>query len=157
MVKSTEVKKMEKNRKLNRLTDKEQKQYENDAMRQWGEDRVTQSTQNWNSYSKKKQEQIMEECNSIFQELADNMHHGSDSQLIQELLIKWHQFIHYFYEPSLEVLRGLGDVYSYDPEFRKVFEDIDPQLPDFLLSSINCYVDELEMRWLESQYEVLQE
>ncbi|MCC3863736.1 TipAS antibiotic-recognition domain-containing protein [Terrisporobacter petrolearius] len=82
---------------------------------------------------------------------------GAESQVIQELLIKWHQSLQYFYEPSLEVLRGLGKIYSYDPEFRKVFEAIDPELPNFPQSSINCYVDELEMRWLESQYEVLQE
>lgn len=148
---------MIKDKKLNRLTNEKQKQYENQAMSQWGENRVRQSTQLWNSYGEKKKEQIMEECNSIFQELADNMQYGADSQVIQELLIKWHQFIQYFYEPSLEVLRGLGEVYSYDPGFRKVFEAIDPELPDFLQSSINCYVDELEMRWLESQYEVLQE
>ncbi|MDH8679101.1 TipAS antibiotic-recognition domain-containing protein [Fusibacter bizertensis] len=148
---------MKKDKKINKLTDEKQKQYENQAMSQWGEDRVRQSTQRWNSCGDKKKEQIMEECNSIFQELADNMQHGVDSHVIQELLIKWHQFIQYFYEPSLEVLRGLGDIYSYDSEFRKVFETIDPKLPDFLHSSINCYVDELEMIWLESQYEVLQE
>lgn len=148
---------MKKNKKLNKLTDEKQKQYENKAMNQWGEDRVKQSTHNWNSYDDKKKEQIMEECNSIFQELADNMRYGAGSQVVQELLIKWHQFLQYFYDPSLEVLRGLGEIYSYDPEFRKVFEAIDPELPDFLQSSINYYVDELEMRWLESQYEVLQE
>lgn len=85
------------------------------------------------------------------------MHCGKESQIIHELLGKWHQFLHYFYEPSLEVLRGLGDTYNIDPEFIKKFEKIDPELPDFLQSAINCYVDELELQWLESQYEVLQE
>lgn len=85
------------------------------------------------------------------------MQYGAESQIIKELLIKWHQFLQYFYEPSLEVLRGLGEIYSNDPEFRKAFEAIDPNLPDFLQNSISCYVDELELRWLESQYEILQE
>ncbi|WP_432663383.1 TipAS antibiotic-recognition domain-containing protein [Wukongibacter baidiensis] len=147
---------MKKNRKHNNLPEEKQR-YENEAMSQWGKDRVIESTQRWNSYGKDKRELIKEECRSIFQELADNMQLGAESQLIQDILIKWHQFICYFYEPSLEVLRGLGDVYTYDPEFRKFFEAIDPELPDFLQGSINCYVDELEMRWLESQYEVLEE
>ena len=147
---------MKKNKNFNKLTKEKQEQYENQARSQWGEDRVMQSKHRWNSYDEKKKDQIMEECKSIFEKLADNMQYGADSEVIQELLTKWHKFIQYFYEPSLEVLRGLGEVYSYDPEFRKVFEAIDPALPDFLQSSINCYVDELEMIWLESQYEVLQ-
>lgn len=148
---------MKKNRKVKRLTEEKQRQYENQAKSQWREDRVRESSENWNSYDEKKKDMIMEECNSIFQELADNMKHGADSQVIQNILIKWHKFLQYFYEPSLEVLRGLGEMYNYNPDFRKVFEDIDPELPDFLQSAINYYVDELEMRWLESQYEVLQE
>lgn len=147
---------MKKNKNLDKLTKEKQKRYEQQAMSQWGEERVMQSTHSWNSYDDKKKAQIMEECKSIFQELADNMRYGADSEVIQEILIKWHKFIQYFYEPSLEVLRGLGEIYCYDTEFKKVFEAIDPKLPDFLESSINCYVDKLEMRWLESQYEILQ-
>lgn len=145
------------NKKINKISDEKQKQYEHQARSRWGEDRVRQSSQNWHSYSEKKKEQIMEACNSIFQELAENMQYELDSLRIRELMKRWHQFIQYSFEPSLEVLRGLGDIYSCDSEFRIFFEKIDPELPDFLQRAINSYVDELEMRWLESQYEVLQE
>ena len=148
---------MKKKRKNKKLPKDKQLRYETEAINQWGKDRVVESTQRWNSYGKDKKELIKEECRSIFQELADNMQLGVESELVRDILIKWHQFLCYFYEPSLEVLRGLGDVYTYSPEFRKFFEDIDPELPDFLQDSINFYVDELEMQWLESQYEVLRE
>ncbi len=134
-----------------------QEKYRNQAEARWGSDRVRQSNQRWNSYDDDKKEQIKAECQTIFQALADNMHHGVESQIVQDLMVRWHHFFSYFYEPSLEVLRGLGDVYQHDPEFRQFFEVIDPELPDFVHSAVNCYVDELEMRWLESQYEVLQE
>lgn len=149
--------KKNKGRKITRLNNEKQQQFENRAKTQWGEDRYRESTRKWNSYGEIKKEEILNECNSIFQELADNMNEGTDSQVIQETLIKWHQFLQHFYEPSLEVLRGLGEVYNYDPDFRKMFEGMDPDLPDFLQDAINVYVDELEMRWLESQYEVLEE
>lgn len=129
----------------------------NRAEARWGTDRVRQSNQRWNSYDDDKKEQIKAECQTIFQALADNMHHGIESQIVQDLMMRWHHYFSYFYEPSLEVLRGLGDVYQYDPEFRSFFEVIDPELPDFVHGAVNCYVDELEMRWLESQYDVLQE
>lgn len=136
---------------------KNEKQYEKEAVSRWGEDRVKKSNQLWNGYDSEKKEQIKAECYSIFKKLSDQKHHGIESRVVHDILIEWHQFFGYFYEPSLEVLRGLGDIYKYDLEFRAYFEEIDPELPDFAHAAINVYVDALEMRWLESQYEVLQE
>ncbi len=148
---------MGKNKMFKKISKEKQKQYEEEVKSKWGEERFKESNRNWDSFDSDKQNSIKEECYLIFTEIAENMHNGLESKEIQDVLIKWHKFLQNFYEPSLEVLRGLGIMYSYDPDFRKNFEEIDPELPDFLENSINYYVDELEMRWLESQYQVLEE
>ena len=55
------------------------------------------------------------------------------------------------------MVESLGDMYKNDPEFRKYYEKIDPDLPDFFGGSIAYYADELATRWLETQYLQLEE
>jgi hypothetical protein len=57
----------------------------------------------------------------------------------------------HFYEPSLEVLRGLGHAYNEDPRFNAFFSAIHPDLPPFLQEAIAHYVDVLETEWLERE------
>ncbi|MEX2785096.1 TipAS antibiotic-recognition domain-containing protein [Streptococcus sp. H49] len=122
----------------------------------WDSSLVKESTENWHSYSDSKQNEILEECENIFLEIASLQEKGIESPEIKELLVRWHKFIQHFYEPSLEVLRGLGYIYADDQRFKSKFETIDPNLPDFLKSAIDYYVDELEDIWLQEQYETLE-
>lgn len=62
----------------------------------------------------------------------------------QQILVRWHQHLRYFYEPSLEVLRGLGNNYNENPDFNATFTAIHPDLPAFLQKAIHHYVDVLE-------------
>jgi hypothetical protein len=73
------------------------------------------------------------------------------------MLARWHQHLRYFYEPSLEVLGGLGNVYYDHPDFNATFTAIDPALPAFLKKAIAIYVDELETQWLEKELGILRE
>lgn len=122
----------------------------------WDASLVKESSKRWNSYSDVEQKEILEECQKIFLELANHKDEGPDSDNVRALLIKWHKFIEHFYEPPLDVLRGLGYLYADDERFRKKFAEIDPDLPDFLKSAIDCYVDELEEVWLQEQYDTLE-
>ncbi len=138
--------------------DKEQEQrYADEAAKQWGADNVKASYQLWNSYSPEKQEQIKQEGGAIYSNLAANMSKGPTSPEIQAMLGHWHQHLRYFYEPSLEVLRGLGNAYNDHPDFNATFTAIHPDLPPFLQAAINHYVDTLEMEWLERELAILEE
>ncbi|MDW8741595.1 TipAS antibiotic-recognition domain-containing protein [Streptococcus suis] len=143
-------KKLKKNKKI------EEKTRVAELTNDWGSSLVKESNKNWNSYSDTQQEDILEECEKIFLEIANFQKEGVESEEIKALLVRWHKFIQYFYEPSLEVLRGLGYLYADDERFRVKFEEIDPNLPDFLKSAIDYYVDELEDIWLQEQYETLE-
>jgi DNA-binding transcriptional MerR regulator len=133
-----------------------QKQYEADARNLWG-DGVTHSIKLWNSYSEQRKEEIMQEGGAIYTDLAAKMELGPESPEIQAMLVRWHQHLRYFYEPSLEVLRGLGEMYHDHPDFNATFTAIHPDLPAFLKKAIICYVDELEMQWLERELAILEE
>ena len=138
--------------------DKEQEQrYADEAARRWGADNVRASHQLWNSYSPEKQAQIKQEGGAIYQDLAANMSKGPIDPAIQAMLGRWHQHLRYFYEPSLEVLRGLGNAYNDDPDFNATFTAFHPDLPAFLQAAINHYVDTLEMEWLERELAILEE
>ena len=48
-----------------------------------------------------------------------------------------------FYEPTPEILRGLGQAYAANPQFASFFQTIQPDLPDFMRRAIEHYVEQL--------------
>jgi DNA-binding transcriptional MerR regulator len=123
----------------------EAEKYEQEAVDAWGES-VKESTKLWNSYSRDQQEKILQEGNDIYHAIAAEMQKGAASTEVQRLLKKWHQHLRYFYEPSIETLGGLGQMYHDHEDFNATFSKIDPTLPGFLKEAIAVYVDELETK-----------
>lgn len=138
------------------FSEDKQKEYEKQAIENWG-DGVKQSIKLWNSYGEDEQQRILAEGGKIFQEIAQQMLHGPESEQAQAGLAKWHQHLRYFYEPTFDILRGLGDMYSDHPDFNATFAAIDPNLPAFLKKAMNFYVDKLETEWLERELGILKE
>lgn len=139
------------------FSEEKQKQYEQQAMKEYGEDSVRQSIKLWNSYTEAQKEQIKQEGSAIYLDLAANMGKGIESLEVQATLGRWHQHLRHFYEPSLEVLRGLGNSYNEHPDFNATFTAIHPDLPAFLQKAITYYVDVLELEWLEQELAILEE
>lgn len=139
------------------FSEEKQKQYEQEAMQQFGEDRVKESIKLWNSYTDAQKEQIKQEGSQVYLDLVKNMDKGHASPDVQAILVRWHQHMRYFYEPSLEVLRGLGNGYNEHPDFNATFTAIHPDLPAFLQKAITHYVDVLETEWLERELAILEE
>ena len=123
----------------------------------WGNERVIESNKRWENMTQEERHEILQECSDIFVGLSEYIGSEPDRKEVTELMIRWHKFIQNFYNPSLEVLRGLGLMYLHDPEFLEKFQSINPDLPDFLGKAIDCYVGVLEDKWLESQYIVLEQ
>lgn len=132
--------------------------YEDEAIMKWGE-LAKKSIDLYKSYTEEQKAQVMEEANENYREISRLMQEGItyDSPQVQAVVRKWHEHLFYFYEPSLEILSGLGETYKNDERFREFYEKIDPNLADFFSESISCYVDVLETKWLESQYLAMEE
>lgn len=127
-----------------------------EAVDQWGE-MAEQSIALWNSYGEERQQEIIDEGNAIYAEIVEQMENGAGSPEIRALLVRWHQHLRYFYEPSIELLEGLGNMYEEHPDFNAKFSELHPDLPGFLKESIAIYVDELETAWLERELGILEE
>ncbi len=138
------------------FSEEKQKRYEKEATRLWG-DTVKESTKLWNSYTEQEKQEILTEGNEIYAGIARKMGKGPEDKEIQELLARWHQHLRHFYEPSIEILQGLGDMYADHPDFHATFAAIDPDLPAFLKKAVAVYVDQLETRWLERELAILEE
>jgi hypothetical protein len=123
-----------------------QKHYERVARLQYGSDVVNQSINLWNSYTPEKQKAIQQEGGENYLAIVDAYERGLPAQHdeVQVLLQRWHDHIRYFYEPTLDILRGLGEAYKSEPGFIAFFEKIHPALPDYLAQGITQYVDDLE-------------
>ncbi|MBN1535783.1 MAG: MerR family transcriptional regulator [Anaerolineales bacterium] len=120
-----------------------QKHYEEQAENMWGE-KAKQSIKLWYSYSEQDKQKIMQEGSQIYTDIIANLDKRPQSPEIQDILIRWHRHMRYFYEPTLEILRGLGDMYHDNPDFNATFTQMHPDLPKFLKIAINYYVDTLE-------------
>lgn len=133
------------------FSEEEQKQYEREARLQWGADSVNQSVKRWNSYGKKQQEAIMDEGNEIYNDLVDAIKEDKrpEGKKVQGILERWHQHLRYFYEPTPEILRGLGEMYNTHPDFSANFKKMHPKLAEFMREGINQYVDDLETAEIE--------
>ncbi len=140
-----------KKRGLKRHSEEQQKQYEREARLQYGPSEVNATIERWNDYSKAQQDAIIAEGGQIYADLAEALDAGKQpgDAAVTAILDRWQAHLRYFYEPSLDRLRGLGQLYNSSPEFMANFQGIHQDLPAYLERVIEVYVDELETVELE--------
>lgn len=119
-------------------------QWEQQATELYGEDEVAPSYARWNSYSDSKKQRVMDEGRAIYSDLVGVMDHGPDSPAVQAIIARWHQHLRYFYEPSIERLKGLGEMYVADAGFADMFRKMRPDFPEFLRDAIRSYTATLQ-------------
>jgi DNA-binding transcriptional MerR regulator len=125
--------------------EEKQKQYEQQAAELWGEASVKASTKLWNSYSPQQKKTIFAEGGQIYTDLVALMRSGgsADSPETVAIMARWHQHLRYFYEPTPEILRGLGQMYNEHPDFIATFRQFHPDLPSYLEQAVIHYCDTL--------------
>jgi MerR family transcriptional regulator, thiopeptide resistance regulator len=133
------------------FSEEKQRDYERRARLMYDPDTVNESVKRWNGYTAQEQESIKEIGGQVYLDLTKAMEAGkpADSHDVQEILARWHDHIRYFYEPTLEILRGLGELYATDPEFMAFFHKFHKNLPEYLRTGITQYVDDLETAEIE--------
>ncbi len=142
---------MRKQPTLQPVSAEKQKQYERQARLQYGPDNVNVSVRRWASYSQAQKDAIQAEGGQVYTDLVEAMEAGqpAGSAEVEAILARWHRHTRFFYEPTLEILRGLGELYNTDPEFMAYFRQYHDDLPAYLQETIAHYVDTLETRELE--------
>jgi MerR family transcriptional regulator, thiopeptide resistance regulator len=125
------------------FTPEQEQAYEAEARRRWGDEQVTESSRRWNAYSAEERRRILNEGGGIYRELEARLSRDPASPEVQALIARWHEHLRYFYEPTPEILRGLGRTYAGDPAFAEFFAGFDPGLPDFMHRAIDIYCSRL--------------
>jgi MerR family transcriptional regulator, thiopeptide resistance regulator len=123
------------------FSDEEQQRYEREAARRWG-DTVVESSRRWKAYTAERKAEILAEAGAIYEEAAAHLEQAPESPAVQALIGRWHQNLRHFYEPTPDILRGLGQTYSNDPEFAAFFAKIDARLAGFMTEAIEVYCQE---------------
>ncbi len=138
--------KMSKKKLFQAFSDEQQAEYEREARLQYGPEKVNESSRRWKAYTQEQRQAIMEEGERVYLAFNDAMLADKDphSAEVQELVENWHQHLRNFYEPTLEILRGLGELYTTSPDFSSFFAQIHPNLAEYMQVGIDTYVDGLE-------------
>jgi MerR family transcriptional regulator, thiopeptide resistance regulator len=133
------------------FSEEQQEEYTRLAWLEYGPDLVNESVRRWKSYTKAQQQAILAEAGQIYTEIAQAMESELSPQSVevQAILQRWHENLRYFYEPTLDVLRGLGEHYNAHPEFNANFAKLHADLPAYLQEAITQYVDDLEYAEIE--------
>ena len=126
------------------LSDGEIQQYKNEAKQRWGgTDAYKQSQERYAKLSKAEIEKLKAETESVNQSLADAVARGlaPESEEFQSLVEKHFQGINFFYDCSMEIYRGLADMYVQDDRFAAYYRKYHADLPEKLVQGMRFYAD----------------
>ncbi|MFQ3673440.1 MAG: MerR family transcriptional regulator [Aggregatilineales bacterium] len=129
----------------------QQAEYEREIRLSYDPEIVRESQQNWGSYSAEERQRILDEGSTLYAEIAAAIEREVPpaSAEAQALMARWHQHIRHFYEPSLDILRGLPELYTTHPDFIANFAALHEQLGEYMKEAVVVYVDALETRAIE--------
>lgn len=123
----------------------QQEKYGQEARNKYGKEIVEASESRMNGYSDDKLVNINDSMGNIFSRIAARMDQGPADSHVQESVKQWHQFISdNFYDCTLEIFRGLGDLYVEDDRFMANIDKIKPGLSQFLKDAMHIYCDHME-------------
>jgi DNA-binding transcriptional MerR regulator len=121
------------------FTEAKQREYEEEIRRRYGDKDLKESQKRWKSYSPEKKDAIKAEGEAIFAAIGANIDKGHDSPEVQAQVKALHNHIGYFYECTYERLLGLGQLYNQHPDFIARFQQIHPDMPEFLQKAVEHY------------------
>lgn len=123
--------------------EKHKKEYAEEAKKKYGQtDAYQESIKKTASYTEDDWASIMEKGNGIFRKLADLMEKGPANSMVQETIAEYRQYISdSYYTCTLDIFRGLGDLYVSDQRFMKNIDKFSPGLAEFIKKAIDYYCD----------------
>lgn len=120
-------------------------EYEQEAREKWGGKTVDKANEKLSNMPKQERFEKETEMNNIFRSLAsvNNEEKSPASEEAQQLIQNWNDFLNdnINYEYSLEVFKGLGELYIADERFTKNINQFGDGLAQYMHEAINIYVE----------------
>ncbi|HET7657718.1 MAG TPA: MerR family transcriptional regulator [Bacillales bacterium] len=121
---------------------KYQEDYAEEAREKYGKEIVDRTLKKTAQYTKEDWAAIQAKQRATWQKIADGMEKGASDPEVQEAVGDWRkQITDNYYECTLEIFRGLGDLYVNDERFKANYEKIKPGLAAFMREAIHFYCD----------------
>jgi DNA-binding transcriptional MerR regulator len=120
------------------------KQYADEARERWGKERVDAVMDRTSQYPAKRWAAITNKWDEIFRKVAAAMDKGPSDPDVQQAVGEIRQLISdNFYDCTLDIFRGLGNLYVDDERFTANIDKYRPGLTEFLRQAIHIYCDEM--------------
>ncbi|MBN1305299.1 MAG: MerR family transcriptional regulator [Anaerolineales bacterium] len=121
--------------------EEQQEEYARQAEQLYDPETVRASNRKWKSYPVAKKQAILEEGRQVYLDMAAVMSQGPASPEVQAIVERWRVHMDYFWTPGLDQLLELAAMYSQSPDFKANFDQIHPQLADFMGEAVRVYVE----------------
>lgn len=119
--------------------------YAKEARERWGHtDAYKQSQERVKKMTKEDWARISKESDEIMKGMLANMSKGADSSEVQVLIGRHYDSLRNFYEPNVQMYRGLGEMYVADPRFAAHYEKYAPGMAAFMCQAIAHFCDSKE-------------
>jgi len=122
------------------FSEEEEKKYFAEAEQIYDPAIVKGSQKKWNGYSKEDKQRIGEEGNTAYEAIVAAIPLGAMSPQAQAGVELWRKHMDYFWNPNLDQLLGLAEMYNTDERFKANFDKIDPRLAEFMREAVKVYV-----------------
>ena len=132
---------MSKKQMFEGFDEKQEAEYEKQAMEMYDPETVSASYKRWRSYTAADKQRIGEEGNAVYEAFVAAIPSGPASPQAQAAVAAWRKHMDYFWTPNDEQLLGLADLYNDDPRFRKNYDRVDPRLAEFIRAAVKVYVE----------------
>ncbi len=124
------------------FTKKEAEEYAEEARERWGNtDSYKQSTERVQNMTKEQLDKVVTDSETLTREIAEHMDNDPASEAVQELIKRHYEGLRTFYEPTLEMYRGLAEMYVQDPRFTAFYEKYAAGLAQFMHDAMIAYCD----------------
>jgi DNA-binding transcriptional MerR regulator len=122
--------------------DKQMEEYKKEAKKRWGHTEAwKQSQERTKHWTKADYKKIADEGNKFTAELAKLMDRGTEDEDVQKMIAQHYQGIQQFYDCSLEMYRGLGQLYVDDPRFGAYYNKFRSGMAVFMRDAIAYFCD----------------
>ncbi len=116
------------------------KKYAKEAKERWGNtEAYKQSQEKVKKMSKEDMFTMKKNGDELMKEIVANMNKGPESRDVQKLIDRHYNNLRTFYEPNIEMYRGLAQMYVDDPRFTAYFEKYAKGLAVFMRDAMYVY------------------
>jgi hypothetical protein len=133
---------MKDNELYDAFKDDEIKEYATEAKERWGDSEAyKQSMERVGKMTKQQMAKLKEGGRKFMQLLADTMKYGPKSTEFQKLVAEHYNSLRTFYEPNLELYRGLAEMYVTDERFKKNYDKYADGLAQCMKEAMLHYIE----------------